>query len=635
MDLARRCDWFLQTAGHFQTLEVGEGQSVGARLPNAETRLTIAEIYIAPARTELKAYDFLVFAALRGEDGGCNTVVLAGPDTLRSRMKVFGAGIGMFEISLGPISTECTDAAVILYGIRRERRLRLILSALEHDAAALDYDRDPLGSATLAEALLDRLEVLCSAGGCEAMLAGSWGLSVHAAVLPRHFAIMREQVEAEPRQFWVKEGRLHTGRSIETAIPARMQDFILLRIGSEADKSGEQMSIDQLRRQLSLAGGGFLGKQQREQVDLYLTREHELRQNRRFVSVFGRLASHRIPAVTPIALEIAPDIPAFSQAEEGTLTPRFQSLLNSMREGLRYNFGPEIPQIRVRANFADMPLGSYLFMLREIPIVMGTIQPDKRWCSETPERLRLLNIEAELCTIHSTRAEGSWVAQADWQRVIDAGMELHFPESYVVDHLRAVLSRNLSEIIGVEWVAGSLGRRVPVLLAKFRSAPGGLTRFCDVLRALLAEMVPVRDLKAIAERYLELAGWDSIMDIVEEMRLLDSIRPHLPGNRPGTSIFRFGKKFTELLESCIVRDATSAVLAMVPEPCQKALSAVRSDLGSWTTQPVGDRIGVVENWRLRPFARLLLELEFPHVHILAERELIDILSMQLVGTIEL
>src|SRR5262249_46368265 len=160
------------------------------------------------------------------------------------------------------------------------------------------------------------------------------------------------------------------------------------------------------------------------------------------------------------------------------------------------------------------------------------------------------------------------------------------------------------------------------LLPQIRSAPGGLVQFCDVIRLLLAEMVPVRDLRAVAERYLTLVPSKPVIEVTEELRMLDSIRPRLPGNAPGKAIYRLSKELTKEIETGLVHHGSSVVLALEPTTCQEILSAVRTEVGSRPSDVDGTPL-VVEDPELRFFVRLLIELEFPDVSVLCDRELID------------
>ena len=98
----------------------------------------------------------------------------------------------------------------------------------------------------------------------------------------------------------------------------------------------------------------------------------------------------------------------------------------------------------------------------------------------------------------------------------------------------------------VDTVATMLSA-APTLLAAVRAAPGGLVRFTSVILALLQERVPVRESKAIANRYLEvIESGMSPAEIAEDLRMLPTVRPSLPGNTPQTPVFLLPQSLEDL-----------------------------------------------------------------------------------------
>ena len=73
-----------------------------------------------------------------------------------------------------------------------------------------------------------------------------------------------------------------------------------------------------------------------------------------------------------------------------------------MRDGLFYELGVRFPGIRVRGNETDMPASSYLIMVNEIPLVMGTVNIDKVLVNDTAEGLGSSISRAKLRPIRRT-----------------------------------------------------------------------------------------------------------------------------------------------------------------------------------------------------------------------------------------
>jgi type III secretory pathway component EscV len=123
-------------------------------------------------------------------------------------------------------------------------------------------------------------------------------------------------------------------------------------------------------------------------------------------------------------------------------------------------------------------------------------------------------------------------------------------------------------------------------------------------------------------------------EIPEEIRRLETIRKDINGNAPDNPIFKLGPELVRLIHEGIHRDGEAAVLALEPAPTQQALTAVRDEV---TRMPPVSKNPVlfVEDWRMRPFVRKLVELEFPHLAVLSRREAVAPEDRPILGTIEL
>ena len=99
-------------------------------------------------------------------------------------------------------------------------------------------------------------------------------------------------------------------------------------------------------------------------------------------------------------------------------------------------------------------------------------------------------------------------------------------------------------------------------------------------------------------------------------------------------MYELGPSFVRAMETGVFEDGHGQVLGLSPELGQEMLSAVRTEiskLGKEATNPVV----IVDDWRLRPFMRRLTELEFPHLAIVARRELIEPAASPTIGVLEI
>jgi tetratricopeptide (TPR) repeat protein len=358
----------------------------------------------------------------------------------------------------------------------------------------------------------------------------------------------------------------------------------------------------------------------------------DLDRRRRPTRLFGQLGMQRLLAVTPIAIEAAGNLGPLLQGDDGDLTPQFAEYLKLMRWGLDDLFGFTVPTARVRINQSDLPDGTYIILLNEIPLVSGNIDLTRGLCNETVDRLALLNVKGEEAINPANGSECSWVGQGDWQKVKDADLDIWTPAEYIILHLSAVIRKNPTELVGIQAVVDLLRDKAEEQYSRILSAQGGLPRFTSVLQALLAEEVPIKELPSICDCYLDSLNLPTY-DIPEEIRCLEAVRKDILGNTPDTPIYRLGENLVSLIAHGIQRDGEAAVLALEPEPTQDALTAVRNEVAN--LPPISrNPVIFVEDWRMRPFVRKLVELEFPHLAVLSRREALDPDSRHVLATIE-
>jgi tetratricopeptide (TPR) repeat protein len=369
----------------------------------------------------------------------------------------------------------------------------------------------------------------------------------------------------------------------------------------------------------------------------HLARIHDLRvdceRRRPLVRQFGQAGMQRSPLVTPVELHVAPNLERFVKGTDDDLEPNFSLSLAYMQMGIRELLGFAAPLVRVPSNEEVLPDDSYAILLREIPLVHGSVKPNQGLCNETVDRLALLGVEAEEAVNPANGSECAWIDESNWTKVKAAGLLVWTPAEYLVLHLSAVIRFNAAELFDLQMLASLLRSGAEEYYARIASAPGGLSRFGSVLRALLSEQVPIKELSLICERYLESPEM-ATYELAEQVRCLDAVRALIPGNSPETPIYRLGESLVELITSGIRRDGEAAVLALEPEPTQDALTAVREEV-SRLAPTAANPVLFVEDWQIRPFVRKLVELEFPHLAVLSRREALAADSRKVLATIDI
>ncbi len=349
-------------------------------------------------------------------------------------------------------------------------------------------------------------------------------------------------------------------------------------------------------------------------------------------------AAQMLPVVTPIALEVAADlIPLVEDTGEGSKF--LGEMVPMMRDGLFYELGVRFPGIRVRGNETDMPPGSYLIMINEIPLVMGTVSLNKVLVNDTAERLRLLNIEGETATNPANGNECAWI-DAEYKDVAEqAGLTTWDAAGYIVLHLSSVLRKNAAEFVGIQEVMNmleQLEQAFPALVKETVPKVVSPFQLTDILRRLVEEEISIRDLRSILQ---SLAEWgqvehDTVM-LTEYVRsaLKRYISHKYTRGQNTLIVYLLDPQIEETVRSSIQHTSSGSYLALEPEITQEILSAVRTEVGS--LPPTAQNPVILTTMEIRRYFRKLVELEFPHLAVLSYQELSPDMNIQPIARISL
>jgi type III secretory pathway component EscV len=509
---------------------------------------------------------------------------------------------------------------VLVYRIARNTLSDRVVANLQSLVDAQEATRSILYSSSLAQAVLDRLEVLEDRGDAALVLCGRRATDDRTAPVggSQYWTFFGgpEPASSQP-PLWVRNGQLYIGAALETAVPFSHRPYALVRVGAKADTASVKRYIDELRRKHALRREEFATSES-ETYRVYVARQMQRRVQGNVEALYGH---HRmVTAVTPIAIEVASNVEDVVMLRADVET-EFQRLVNGLRDDMTRRYGVRLPPVRVRSNAEDMPAGAYLFMINEVPLVMGTLERDKVFCDATAEQLTALAIPS---TGQANPDDGSacaWVPNSSQAALEAAGVVVWTLSQYVVLHLKAVLRSNLREFMGVHDIVEALRSEGPAGLAtaqRLGDHPAGFIRFRGVVTSLLDEQLQCGPMGVLANRYLELSARPSY-EIVEQLRCGDAALSSITQDAARWKVYTLAPGFVESIGTQIVREGDAAVLALEPELAQEALSAVRSAIGP--DQHDGEiPVILVEDWQIRPFVRKLIELEFPHVRVVARRE---------------
>ena len=333
----------------------------------------------------------------------------------------------------------------------------------------------------------------------------------------------------------------------------------------------------------------------------------------------GANQTELVPMVTPVILQIGDGLVA-----EDTSTERwalFTTYIPEMRAAIQRDLGIRVPGIRVRGG--DPRPGGYTVMIDQAVVARGQVPLDRRWTLGALEDLSGAGIEAgdlEAGRDPRTGEPGAWISEAGCEAAERAGRTIEEdPLLFAVHHLDATIRRYAADFMLLDDTARLLERWRAAegcneVIERRLSDPQARTRLTRVLRALLAETVPITAgetiLGVLAEGGLDDEGGAGLVAALRR-----ALRGQLPGNEPTRVVRGLPAELEAQLHESLARGGVGSAMRVSPDVAEKLVATVTE----WAATP--ERFpALVTEPMLRPFVREILARQLPQVPVLGSDE---------------
>jgi flagellar biosynthesis component FlhA len=245
-----------------------------------------------------------------------------------------------------------------------------------------------------------------------------------------------------------------------------------------------------------------------ETISEYATRLERLEGDLLFVHRYGESALNLTPIPKPIRAFLQADwLPFILTPGKLELSEEMDKKINEMRQHIQGRYGIIVPggNFTTIEEAGALP-GDYYFRLmeRNVTVDGGRVPLGKKFAHATREQLAALGIESEAPLAQHSPSYGFWIAEADWAKAAQHGLELWGATDYLLRHLEAVLEQNLGEFMNHQVTASLLTESAKVEAPDIGKLPQKLTALTVVLRHLLHERLPIAPFDDIRHRFLEL-----------------------------------------------------------------------------------------------------------------------------------
>ena len=334
-------------------------------------------------------------------------------------------------------------------------------------------------------------------------------------------------------------------------------------------------------------------------------------------------SANMLPVVTPIAIEVSKDLIQEGPESEWTLIKEF---MPKLRDDLKQQYNVKVPGIRIRGNETDLPEGTYIIMIDEIPIVSGNVRKDALFVPGQLKELRKLKLT--LSEIEYP-FEGAWVEKKHLPLLKEKEIEWwDDPFRYIIDHLRLQLLQRLDYFYDIQYTndylneVDELPQEVQQVAQVVRTDDKLLRLFDKVLRGLLSEQVPVNNKHVLIENFEAIDAKLGYDQLIQKIRL--NLKQILPGNNPNLKRIKLPDLLEQKIHDELKSDKHKVFLAMEPKICQEILNDIRELVADYKLR---DIVLEVNNTKLRPFVRELIRSEFKDLMVIAKEEVSEITTL--------
>ena len=286
--------------------------------------------------------------------------------------------------------------------------------------------------------------------------------------------------------------------------------------------------------------------------------------------------SPTLPIVVPIGVEVSHDLIPLFETRPDSINRMFDELLPQMRSELAEEIGFPFPGVQVRGNERDLPPGTLMILIDEVPEVILRVGAED---------------DAAVCIVRELHAV--------LRQFAALFLDLDTTRRLVAD----------VESTNPELVAGVVPDAISWMM------------LTDVLRRLVTERICIGDLSSILAAFsADVRGCDAV-ELAERARhaLSAQITARFATERGDVAVLLLAREIEAELHKAIRKTSAGIYLALEPEATQQILAAIRHVVRAGDESL--DGVPILTDRQVRPFVRRLVELEFPMLEVLSRDDL--------------
>jgi len=336
-----------------------------------------------------------------------------------------------------------------------------------------------------------------------------------------------------------------------------------------------------------------------------------------------------VPAVDLVGLELGYRlIPLVDASQGGSLMTRIKGVRRKLSQELGFLLHP----VHIRDNL-ELPPTGYRVSVLGVPLAEGEVQPD-RDLAINPGRV-YGSVPGLTTKDPAFGLDAVWIEPSTREQAQSLGYTVVDVSTVIATHLSRVLKEHAHELLGHEEVqklldvlAGSHPKLVESLVPKTLE----LGTILKVLKNLLAEEVPVRDMRSIAETLAQHGSASQDPDALTaqvRVALARAIAQNIAGTAGQLPLLALDPALEQILQKSL--GGTAGAPALEPGLAERLQSSLK-DLVK-RQEMNGEPSVLVVSPDVRLWLARWLRAAIPGLHVLAYTEIPDNRSVQVVATV--
>ena len=337
-----------------------------------------------------------------------------------------------------------------------------------------------------------------------------------------------------------------------------------------------------------------------------------------------------VPMVDAIGLEVGYRmIPLVDINQGGQLMTR----IKGVRRKLSQELGFLVPAVHIRDNL-DLSPTAYRITLMGVPLGEGEIYPDKEMAINPGQVFGVLQgIETKDPTFGLSAI---WIDPGMRDEAQTMGYTVVDSSTVVATHMSHLLHKHAHELIGheeVQQLMDMLATSSPKLVEDLVPKLLPLSTVLKVLQNMLAESVPIRDIRTIAETLAEHALLSQNSDVLTaavRSALSRQIYQNINGMEPELAVISLNPELEQILLQSVQATADSG-LGIEPKLAEQMITELQQSV---LQQELANKAAVllVSPVLRMDLAKMLRNLA-PNLHVLSYNEVPDNKHIKIVAAV--